>query len=64
MKPPNTKIIYRYIPKTFAEEQRDYPMVTDIFKSLFTDQTPWVNSVMDYDKRKTLAVNKYYVSQV
>lgn len=61
---PQTKIIYRYVPKTFEEEQNEQPFVSEIFKTLFTDQTPWVNSIMDYDRRKQEAVNKYYVSQI
>jgi hypothetical protein len=61
---PKTKIIYRYIPKTFEEEQNEQPYVSEIFKTLFTDQTPWVNSIMDYDRRKQEAVNKYYISQI
>lgn len=61
---PETKIIYRYIPKTFEEQQQNQPLVSDLFKSMFTEQTPWVNSVMDYDRRKTEAINKYYVSQI
>lgn len=62
--PPETKIIYKYIPKTFDEEQREQPYVTDIFKTMFTDQTPWINSIMDYDRRKETAINKFYISQI
>jgi hypothetical protein len=61
---PETKIVYRYMPKTFEEEQCQQPFVTDIFKTMFTQQTPWVNSIMDYDRRKQESVNKYYISQV
>lgn len=61
---PTTKIVYKYIPKTFDEEQREQPYVTDLFKTMFTDQTPWVNSIMDYDRRKQESINKYYVSQI
>ena len=61
---PESKIIYRYMPKTFVEEQCEQPFVSDIFKSMFTQQSPWINSVMDYDRRKQTSVNKYFVSQV
>lgn len=60
----DTKIIYRYIPKTFDEEQREQPYVSDLFKTMFTEQTPWVNSILDYDKRKQESINKYMVSQI
>jgi len=61
---PKTQIIYRYIPKTFDETQRNQPFVSDLFKSMFTEQTPWINSIMDYDRRKEESINKYYVSQI
>lgn len=61
---PETKVIVKYIPKTFDEDQREQPFVSEIFKSMFTDQTPWVSSIMDYDRRKQEAVNKYYISQI
>jgi hypothetical protein len=61
---PKAKIIYRYIPKTFDEEQKNLPLVSEIFKSMFTDQTPWIESVMTYDRRQHEAINKYFVSQI
>jgi uncharacterized membrane protein len=61
---PETKIVYRYIPKTFDEQQRESPYVSDLFKTMFTDQTPWIDSVMNYDRRKQEVVNKYFVSQI
>lgn len=61
---PESKIVYRYIPKTFEEEQNEQPFVTDIFKSMFTENSPWINSIMDYDRRKQTAINKYYISQI
>jgi hypothetical protein len=63
-KPPETQIVYKYIPKTFDEIQQEQPFVSDLFKTMFTEQTPWVNSVMDYDRRKNESINAYYVSQV
>lgn len=61
---PKTKIVYRYMPRTFEEEQENLPLVSDIFRTMFTDQTPWVNSVMSYDRRKEESINKYYISQI
>lgn len=62
--PPITKVVYKYMPRAFEEEQDNQPLVSDLFRSMFTDQTPWVNSVMTYDRRKQEAVNKYYISQI
>lgn len=60
---PKTKIIYRYLPRTFEEEQNDPIYVTDIFKTMFTQQSPWVSSSNDIDVRKSEAMNKYFISQ-
>jgi hypothetical protein len=49
-KPP--KIIYRYIPKTFEEEQIDPIPVSDIFETMFSQPSPWVASLKTYDFRK------------
>lgn len=62
--PPQTKIVYRYVPKTLAEEETQAPQVSKIFQSMFEEHSPWINSVMDYDRRKQEAVNKYFISQV
>ena len=64
MKCPSKQIIYKYIPRTFDEEQREPISVSEIFKTMFTQPTPWVSSIMDYDRRKQEAVNKYYASQI
>jgi len=61
---PETKTVYRYMPKTFEEDQNSQPFVSDLFRTMFTEHSPWINSVMDYDRRKQEAINKYYVSQV
>lgn len=61
---PQTQIIYRYMPRTFEEEQNAPPNVSEIFKTMFTEHSPWINSIMDYDRRKQEAVNKYYISQI
>lgn len=60
---PKEKIIYRYIPRTFEEEQNEPVYVSDIFNSMFTQQSPWVRSVNDFDTRKMEMINKYFISQ-
>lgn len=61
-KPP--QIIYRYIPRTFEEEQLDQVYVTDIFGTMFSQPTPWVTSVRSYDNRKQEKINQYFVTQL
>lgn len=61
---PATKMVYRYIPKTFEQEQNDPEYVSEIFSSMFTEQTPWMKSVTNYDRNKQEEVNKYFISQI
>lgn len=58
------KIIYRYIPRTFDEEQEDPISISDIFETLFSQPSPWVGSIRTYDVRKQENVNKYFISQL
>jgi len=58
-----SKIIYRYIPRTFEEEQDEPVLVSDIFKTMFTQQSPWVASIQNLDTKKQEVVNKYFISQ-
>ena len=60
---PTQQIIYRYIPRTFEEEQAEPVAVTDIFRAMFTAPDTWIGTVNDTDTRKREAINKYYISQ-
>jgi|SaaInlStandDraft_4_1057021.scaffolds.fasta_scaffold172980_1 hypothetical protein len=60
---PKAKIVYRYIPKTFEEEQAEPVYVSDIFKTMFSQKSPWIRSVESLDLKKTESVNKYFASQ-
>jgi hypothetical protein len=63
--PPN-KTIYRYIPRTFVEEQENPVPLDDIFYQMFNNPTPWVASV-DVQRRKSDIgenINKYYLTQI
>jgi len=60
--PPN-KTIYKFIPRTFEEDQ-DYPVpISDIFKQLFDAPSPWIGSFVPI-KTARIDLNKYYISQV
>ena len=52
-KKTNKKIIYRYIPRTFEEEQAEPVFASDIFKAINTLKTPWIYSVANIDQPKT-----------
>lgn len=60
---PTQKVIYRYIPRTFEQEQTqpDYP--SDIFKQMFTEPSTWNTNIIDYSHRYLEAPNKYHISQ-
>ena len=58
------RIIYKYIPRTFEEEQQDPISVSDIFEVMFSQPSPWVSSVRIYDREKQEKINKYFVTQM
>jgi hypothetical protein len=63
---PPQKTIYRYIPRTFIEEQENPIPLDDIFYTMFNNPSPWVNSVDIARRRNDIGenLNKYYISQI
>jgi len=59
----NEKVIYRYIPRTPDEENSEPVFVSDLFETMFSQPSPWVNSINNYDRRKQEVINKYFISQ-
>jgi hypothetical protein len=45
-----SKVEYRYIPRTFKEEQENPIPVYDQFGNMFTESSPWFGSFNIYDK--------------
>jgi len=63
---PPPKIVYRYVPRTFIEEQENPVPLDDIFYTMFNNPTPWVASA-DIERRKNDIgenLNRYYVTQI
>jgi hypothetical protein len=58
------KIIYRYIPRSPQQEMSEEIFPSDIFETMFTQPSPWIESVNDLDARKSAQINKYFVSQI
>jgi hypothetical protein len=58
------KIIYKYLPRTLDEEESEPIFVTDIYRTMFTQPSVWIDSIYEDDKRKTEVLNKYFISQV
>ena len=59
------KIIYKYIPRTMREEWDEPVFPSDIFETMFSQKSQWIDSFNDYDSRaKKREVNQYFISQV
>lgn len=57
------KIIYRYVPRSFEEDQENPTMVSEIFKTMFSQPSPWIDSINSHDDRKKEEINNYFISQ-
>ncbi len=58
---PPSEIIYRYVPRTFEEENAEPVNVTDIFKTMFSQPGVWEQGFNNtVDNRE---VEKYFASQ-
>jgi hypothetical protein len=60
----NTKIVYKYLPRSLEEEEESPVYVSEIFKGMFEQPSVWINSIKDDYSRKNEVLNKYYISQV
>jgi hypothetical protein len=59
---PEEKIVYRYIPRTFEEEQNSAIPVTELFADLFNQPDAWVGS-FGLTKRTRGDINKFFIAQ-
>jgi len=57
------QIVYKYIPRTLEEEETQPIYVSQIFKTMFTQPSVWINSIQDDYFRKQEDINKYFISQ-
>ena len=61
---PKEKIIeYRYKTRTFEDEQINPDYVSNIFKTMFSEQSPWVFSVQNTDWKKKEEINNFFTGQ-
>jgi hypothetical protein len=63
---PPQATVYRYIPRTFIEEQENPVPLDDIFYHMFNNPTPWVSSVDVERKKNDIGenLNRYYLTQI
>lgn len=61
-----TKIVYRYVPRTFIEDQENPIPLDDIFYDMFNNPSPYVASVDVERRRQDLGrnLNKYYITAI
>lgn len=60
---PAPQTIYKYLPRTFDEEQNEPVYPSDIFKTMFSQQSPWVRSIDALDIKRSDMINNFFVSQ-
>lgn len=58
------KIIYKYLPRTLEEEETEPIYVTQIFKTMFTQPSVWIDSTYQDTIRRTEQINKYFITQL
>jgi hypothetical protein len=61
---PPRQTVYRYVPRTFIEDQENPVPLDDLFYSMFNDPSAYVASVDVTRRRQDLGrnLNKYYIS--
>jgi hypothetical protein len=57
-------IIYKYIPRTLEEDELSPIYVSEIFKTMFTQPSVWVDSINNDEERMQENINKFYISQM
>ena len=58
---PPPEIEYRYIPRSFQEDQDNPQRVSAIYDAMFKEPTPWIRDVSTTPRFSDL--NRYYASQ-
>lgn len=56
------KIIYKYIPRTLVEEEESPIYVSQIFKTMFSQPSTWIDSVDADAIRRQENLNNYFIS--
>jgi len=61
---PPSQVEYRYIPRSFEDEQNDPIKSSKIFRTMFEEPTPWLAGYrMGYIRPNIYNLNKYNISQ-
>lgn len=57
-------IIYKYLPRTLAEDELSPIYVSEIFRTMFTQPSVWIDSIKNDQQRMSEKINKFYISQM
>lgn len=61
---PPPKIEYRYIPRTFKQEQDNPVKVSQLFSNMFEEPSPWIAGFKLSDNTPhNKQINRYFISQ-
>ena len=58
------KIVYKYIPQSFVEEEESPVYVSEIFKTMFSQPSTWIDSIDADAIRRQEGLNNYFISQI
>jgi hypothetical protein len=62
---PPPRIEYRFVPRTFKEEQEQPVSVDEIFKDMFVKPTPWIGGFGEvYFPKREVDINRGFISQI
>lgn len=59
---PPSKVEYRYVPRTFVEEQNEPVPMEDIFGKMFREPQPWVGGFSDIYIPRAENINQNFIS--
>lgn len=59
---PPPKIEYRYIPRTFEQDQENPVKISQLFHTMFTEPSPWVRGIVSLPSKNN-EINRYFISQ-
>ena len=60
---PPPPIEYRFVPRTFQEEQENPVKISELYNTMFTEPTPWIRGFIS-SPTKNSEINRYFISQV
>lgn len=60
---PESKIVYRYVPRTFTQDQDNPLRPFEAFKGMFDNPDPWISGVGVDTSTPRRSINEYWISQ-